>query len=136
MRHRVYGKHLGRDKNQRTALFRGLVRSLILHQSIQTTETKVKAIKGLVDKLISAAKKKTPASLKVVNSYIPDNEISKKLVEEIAPAFKDRSSGFTNTVRLGTRAGDGAMMTRISLINDKDKEVKKEKKLEVKKGKE
>ena len=51
MRHRVYGKHLGRDKDQRTTLFKGLVRSLFIHGTIQTSEAKAKAIKGLVDKV-------------------------------------------------------------------------------------
>ena len=70
MKHNVYGKHLGRNKNQRQALFRGLVRSLFLQESITTT----------------------------------------------------RVSGFTNSVKLGIRHGDGAMMVKMSLMEG-DKEV-------------
>ena len=66
MRHKVYGKHLGRDKNQRTALFRGLVRSLFLQGSITTTDTKAKAVKGMVDRLITKSKDKTEASKRVI----------------------------------------------------------------------
>ena len=119
MRHRVYGKHLGRDKNQRTALFRGLTRSLILQGHITTTEAKAKAIKGLLDRLISKSRENTPASRRVVESAVPQKEVSKKLFEETAPSFPTRTSGFTRMVRLGIRAGDGAMMVRMSLISDK-----------------
>ena len=59
MRHRIYGRKLGRTKNERTTLFKSLVQALLTHKSIVTTEAKAKAIKGLVDKTINqtAAKK-------------------------------------------------------------------------------
>ena len=131
MRHRVYGKHLSRDKNQRTALFRSLVRELLLHQSIQTTEVKAKAIKGLVDRLIVKGKKADTASRRFVNSFLVQPELVKKLMEEVAPKYTDRPSGFTTSVRLGTRAGDGAMLVRMSLLAESDKREQKSK--EVKK---
>lgn len=127
MRHKVYGKKLGRDKNQRTALFRGLIRSLLLEESIQTTQPKAKAIKGLVDKLITAGRKNTSATRRVIESALPQYGVSRKLIEEIAPRYKDRTSGFTQVVRLGRRTGDGAMMVRMSLIPEK-KKAEKEKK--------
>lgn len=126
MRHRVYGKHLGRDKNQRTALFRGLIRSLFLQGSITTTETKVKAIKGMVDKLITKSKDKSEASKRVIISTISDTEVIDKLIKEIGPKYVHRQSGFTQTVRLGKRAGDGAMLVKMSLI-DSDKSDKSDK---------
>jgi len=142
VRHRVYGKHLGRNKNQRTALFKGLVRSLILHESIQTTATKSKAIKGLIDKLIVKGKEKSNASTNFIKSILPHEEVVKKLVEEVAPRYQDRVSGFTQVVRLGVRSGDGAMMVKMSLVDsgegvvkkkkEKLEEVKEEKRSEVK----
>lgn len=99
MRHNVNGKKLGRDKNERTALFKNLVRSLILHGSIITTEVKAKAIKGLVDKMINQAKKKSTTQFK-----------------EIIPRLKTRVSGYTSVVKLGPRQGDGAMMVKMSLL--------------------
>lgn len=118
MRHRVYGKHLGRDKNQRTALFRGLIRSLFLQGSITTTETKAKAIKSLVDKLITKSKDKSEASKRVIISTISDSEVIDKLIKEIGPKYSKRQSGFTQTVRLGKRSGDGAMLVRMNLIEE------------------
>ncbi len=119
MKHSVYGKKLGRDKNQRTALFRSLVRSLILHESIQTTETKAKAVKGLIDNLVVKAKDSSEASKRVVNAFLTQKEISEKLFKEIAPRFKQRSSGFTTSAKLGTRQGDGAMIVQIGWVGDK-----------------
>lgn len=122
MRHNVYGKHLSRDKNQRQALFKGLIRSLILEGRVTTTEAKAKAIKGQVDKLITKAKSKTPASLRVLESAVTQKDVFEKLTKEVVSSVKDRTSGFTQMVRLGQRAGDGAMMVRISLIGAVAKE--------------
>jgi len=117
VRHNVYGKHLGRDKNQRTALFRGLIRSLILQGYIVSTEAKIKSIKGLVDKLFVKAKKGDQASLNVLTRTIFQADVTKKIIE-LAKGFKTKNSGFTETVRLGMRQGDGSMMMRMSLINE------------------
>ena len=125
MRHKVYGKHLGRDKNQRTALFRGLVRSLFLQGSITTTDTKAKAVKGMVDRLITKSKDKTEASKRVIISTISDTEVVDKLIKEIGPKYSQRKSGFTQVVRLGKRMGDGAIMVRMSLIEEEKNEAKK-----------
>lgn len=121
MRHRVYGRKLGRNKNQRIALFRGLVRSLILNESITTTEAKAKAIKSLVDRLIAKSKEKTEAAKRVVVSTVAQPDVSKKLLEEIAPRYKDRTSGFTSIVKTGRRVGDGAMMVKMSLVEGQEK---------------
>ena len=58
MRHRVYGKHFGRNIDERKSLFKGLVHSLIISGTILTSETKAKAVKGLIDKVINLAKNK------------------------------------------------------------------------------
>ncbi len=125
MRHRVYGKHLGRDIDQRNSLFRSLLRSLISHGSLQTSQTKSQAIKGVIDKLINAGKKNTDSAKRVVLSTLASEDLSKKLIEEIAPKYSNRNSGFTKVVKLGRRAGDGTMMVKMSLIEEKA-ETKKE----------
>jgi large subunit ribosomal protein L17 len=146
VRHNVYGKHLGRDTNQRTALFRGLIRSLVLEGSIVTTDSKVKSIKGLVDKLFTKAKKGDNASLNVITKTISQKDVSKKLIE-LSKNMKDRNSGFTETLKLGMRQGDGAMMVRMNIVgtskdqgsNEKEapekSEEKQKEKIETKKEK-
>lgn len=111
MRHKVYGnKHL---------LFRNLVRSLLVFETIKTTQAKAKAVKGLVDKIISQAK--SPATRFLVSRFISDKKIEERLVKEILPRLKGRNSGFTSIVRLGKRLGDGAMLVQMSLLAEKAK---------------
>lgn len=86
MRHRIYGKKLGRNKNERTRLFKRLVSSLLTHGTLTTSEAKAKAVKGLVDKSINLTKGKGT-----------------------------KGSGYTQLVRLGTRLGDRTMMVKMSL---------------------
>lgn len=119
MRHKVYGKHLGRNKNQRTALFKSLVGSLIQFEKIQTTEAKAKAVKPLVDKLITQAKSKS--AQRHVFEFFPQKVVAQKLVDDVAPRTGSRTSGYTSTVRIGNRLGDGAMMVSMSLLLEEGK---------------
>ncbi|MBI3485769.1 50S ribosomal protein L17 [Candidatus Daviesbacteria bacterium] len=134
MRHKVYGKHLSRDKNQRNALIKSLVRNFFLAEKIQTTKAKAQAIKGLVDKLINQAK--VPSSQRHLSKFLA-KEVSNKLIQDIAPRFSDRVSGYASVIKLGKRAGDGTMMVQISLVEGKKiaksevKETKTNKKKEV-----
>jgi large subunit ribosomal protein L17 len=114
VKHNVYGAHLGRNKNQRTALFKGLVQSLFLSESIQTTESKAKAVKGLVDKIINQAK--DTSSRRLMSQFLTAKTTQDKLVKDLLPRLKDRNSGYTTVVRLGSRQGDGAMMVKMSLL--------------------
>ncbi len=125
MRHRVYGKHLGRDKNARNALFKNLVRSLVLWEKIETTQAKAKAVKGLVDKLINAAK--TPNTRRLVSQFLIDKKAQEKLIKELAPKLSGRTSGYTSITRLGQRMGDGAMMVEMRLLISEDEKGEKEK---------
>jgi len=125
VRHRVYGKHLGRSKDQRTALFKSLVRSLILEESIKTTLPKSKAVKGLVDKIITQAKSET--SKRLVAQFLTHKVVLDKLNTEILPRVSSRTSGYTSVVKIGPRMGDGAMIVKMSLILDAVKESKKTK---------
>ena len=134
VRHRVYGRKLGLDKDKRTALFKTLVQSLFKRESIETTEPKAKAIKGLVDKLIKQAKSTTTRRL--VSQFLSDKEISEKLIKDITPRLGARKSGFTSMVKMGRRPGDNAMVVKMSLLLEKAKPVvsktKEEKKVEKK----
>lgn len=120
MRHRVYGKKLGRTKNERTALFRNLVQSLIISESIETTQTKAKAIKGLVDRLVNQAK--TPATRRLVSQFLTNKTFADKLIKDIAPRLEGRSSGYTSLVKMGRRLGDSSMIVRMSLMTTPEEE--------------
>ena len=114
MRHNVYGKKLGRNKNERTALFKSLVQELVLHGTITTTEAKAKAIKGQIDKIITLAKSKT--SQKLLQAYFVNPLLQERLVKEILPKLGTRVSGYTSMIKMGVREGDRSRVVRMSFI--------------------
>lgn len=115
MRHRVYGKHLGRNKDERRALFKGLVRSLLTYGTIQTSEVKAKTIKGLVDRIINSAKANSKSD-NLIKSFVVDNNLRERLIKEIVPKLGSRTSGFTRIVKMGPRLGDQSTIVQMSLI--------------------
>ncbi len=133
MRKKVFGRQLKRDRSSRSALFRGLVKSLIEYEKISTTETRVKAILPDIDHLVNLAKEKSTASLRRLYSELGnDKESVKKLTEKIAPALMDRKSGYTRIIKLVARKGDNAKMARlewVAVVEEKPKAKKVEKKI-------
>lgn len=116
MRHRVKGVKLGRDTAQRRSLFKNLLTALFTHGEIQTTEAKAKAIKGIADKLISRAQAGTLPARRLLSRFFGTRAVANRLVDEVAPAMKDRTSGFTRIIRLGKRMGDDSMMVKMELV--------------------
>ncbi len=117
MRHRKKGKKLSRNIKQRKALFKDLIKGLILNEQIKTTEAKAKAVRGLVDKLMTKAKLGSLSSRRQVLSFLPDKKAVHKLFDELAPRTKKRTSGFTRVTRIGKRRGDNTMMARVELVD-------------------
>lgn len=129
MRHKVAGKKLSRDSAQRKALFKGLINALVIHSQIKTTESKAKAIRGLVDKLITKGKRGTLHARRLIGAFLQNKKAVNKIVDELGPLFKKRTSGFTKITRLGQRRGDNAMMVKLELVEKpKKKEEPKSKK--------
>ncbi|MCL5746801.1 MAG: 50S ribosomal protein L17 [Patescibacteria group bacterium] len=112
MKKRVFGRKLKRDVNERKALFKGLMSSLVLNEKIETTEAKGKAIKGEIDKLVTKAKKENILARKLLSPKLSP-EALEKMIRDIAPRFSKRQGGYTKTVRLGKRFGDDASMVLI-----------------------
>lgn len=138
MGHQDKVKKLGRTKSHREAMLSNMAMSLFLHRVIKTTDAKAKALRPIVDRIISTAKKDTLASKRMVARTIRQKAVFKKLFDEIVPHFSDRDSGFTRVVKLGVRRGDGASMSVVELltpppkveVDKKDKKAKKAKKAE------
>jgi len=133
MGHRDKVKKLGRTKSHREAMLANMAMSLFIHRVIKTTDAKAKALKPLVDRIISTAKKDTLAAKRQVARTIHQKPVFKKLFSEIVPHFADRNSGFTRIVKLGVRRGDGAPISVVELLTPKpvtedDKKGKKGKK--------
>jgi large subunit ribosomal protein L17 len=115
MRHSVFGKQLNRDTGQRQALLKGLAGALIRSEAIETTEAKAKAAQGLIEKLINKAKTASLTNIRHIESVITDKALVQKLVQDIAPRFKNRSGGYLRLIKLGTRTGDNAPIVRMEL---------------------
>jgi large subunit ribosomal protein L17 len=105
MRKNVFGRQLKRDSNERKALFKSLLSSLVLYESIQTTEAKAKAIKSDADKLITKAKKGGLHAYRLVEPELYTDAV-KKLLNTIAPRFTNRQGGYTRIIRVGRRLKD------------------------------
>jgi len=116
MRHRKGGFKLQRDPSARRALLRGLTTNIILHDRIVTTITKAKAMKPVVDKMITLAKRDTLHSRRQVAAFLNTPGAVKKLFDTLGPRFSQREGGYTRVVRLGPRKGDGAELALIELL--------------------
>ena len=125
-RHGYKGRKFGRETDQRTALTRGLMRSLFKNKSISTTLAKAKEIRRPAEKLITIAKKGDLTSRRLVIARLNDQLIGNELVDVIAPQLK-RNSGYLRIERNGFRRGDNAEMATISFVDEiKGKEAKSE----------
>jgi large subunit ribosomal protein L17 len=118
VRHRVAGRKFGLPSNQRRALLKSLVRAVLAHNSIETTETRAKDVRILVEKCITTARGGDLHARRQVRKVVPDETLVKKIVTEIAPKYKDRPGGYTRITRLGPRRGDSAMMVKLELVED------------------
>ena len=126
-RHGYVGRKFGRETDQRKALERGLMCSLIKYQSITTTLERAKEIRRPVVKLVTLAKKGTLASRRLVIARLDDLEVASLLIDVIAPQLS-RNSGYLKIERAGFRKGDHAELATISFVDDIDLELKSEKK--------
>lgn len=105
MRHGVKGRAFNRPKNQRTALMRSLMRSLILHEGISTTEAKAKELRPMIEKIISTGRVDSVANRRLVASRLGnDDEVVKKVFTEIAPRYLERPGGYTRIVKRAPNA--------------------------------
>lgn len=132
MKHRVFGRKLGRSVAQRNSLRRTLIRQLLEHERIKTTEAKAKAVRGEVEKLVTTAKRglkagegDTPAARqklvharRLVKASLNSDALVKKMFETIAPRYEKRPGGYTRLLKLGPRLGDAAEMVLLEFVEE------------------
>ena len=122
-RHGYKGRKFGCETDQRQALLRGLMCSLVKYQTITTTLAKAKEIRRPTEKLISLAKKGDLASRRLVIARLDDIATASLLVDVIVPQLK-RNSGYLKIERAGFRKGDHAEMATISFVDSIDTDLK------------
>lgn len=120
MNHRMGGRKFGLPSDQRRALLKGLVRSLLTYQTIRTTETRAKDVRSIAEKLITNARQDTLHARREARRYLTDETLVRHLFTEIAPEFKNTPGGFTRAVKIGQRRGDAATIVQLSLATDRE----------------
>ena len=117
MAHRIDGRKLSRKTGPRKALFKSLIVAVLRYEQIKTTEARAKEIRGQVERVITLAKEGSLASRRAIVAQLPNEPlVIDKLINEIAPKYSDRTSGYTRIVKLGPRAGDNAPMVQLELV--------------------
>ena len=116
MRHRKFGKILGRNPAHRRALLRNLVTSLILEERIETTVAKAKAVRNLAEQLITLGKRGDLHARRLAARTLFTPLALKKLFDKIGNRYDARPGGYTRMVRTGYRKGDGAETAVLELI--------------------
>ncbi len=117
-RHGYKGRKLGRQRDQRRALLKGLATSLVMEESIETTLPKAKELVRYIEKLITKAKKGNLANRRAVIAGLSTQVAAVKLVDQIAPQLTGRTSGHIRVERTRLRVGDGAQMAIVEFVDE------------------
>lgn len=117
-RHGYRGRKLGRQRDQRRALLKGLATSLVMEESIETTLPKAKELVRYIEKLITKAKKGDLANRRAVIAGLSTQVAAIKLVDQIAPQLTGRTSGHVRVERTRLRVGDGAQMAIVEFVDE------------------
>ena len=116
MRHSNSGKKLSRNPSHRKALLRNMSKALLTHGRIRTTEVKAKELRGVVESLITLARRNDLAARRQAFCDLGDHQLVQKLFDEIAPRFAGVPGGYTRVIKLALpRKGDCAPMAIIEL---------------------
>ena len=125
MRHQIAGYRLGRSTGARLALRRNLIKQFFTHERITTTRAKAAAIRGDAERLITLARNSAQKSdsekvnaRRLAASKLGDNQVLKRLFDEIAPRYANRNGGYTRVLKLGPRMGDSAEMVILELVEE------------------
>lgn len=109
-------RKLGRNSDHRKAMLRAMVTFLMENGKIETTVTRAKEVRAMAEKMITIGKTGDLHSKRQIFSYITKETVAKKLIDEIAPKYKEVSGGYTRIIKIGPRRGDAAEMAIIELV--------------------
>lgn len=109
------GRKFSMKIGPRNALLRVLVNNFLLHEKIKTTEAKAKELRSIVEKMITRAKNLNLPNRRLLAKNLTP-KLTKKIIEEVAPKYKERNGGYTRIIKLGPRNSDGAKMAIIELV--------------------
>ena len=116
MRHRNKGVILDRKKEPREMMLRNLSSSILIFEKVKTTEAKAKAVKPLVEKIITISKAGDLNARRKLIEILPQKMAVKKAMEVLGVRYKEKNGGYTRIVKLNNREGDGAKIVQIELV--------------------
>ena len=116
MPHQIAKKRLSRTDGHRKALLRNLATSFFKHEKIETTTAKAKEVGKVVERLITTARRSDLHSRRLVAAYLTEPKVVAKLCDQIGPAMKERTGGYTRIVKTRIRPGDAAEMSLLELV--------------------
>jgi large subunit ribosomal protein L17 len=116
MRHRNKNKILDRKKGPRELMLRNLASSIILYEKVKTTRAKAAAVRPLVEKLITTSRVGDLNARRALLEVLLQKNAVLKAMEVLGVRYKERNGGYTRTIKLGVRQGDGAEMVQIELV--------------------
>ncbi len=123
MRHRVKRKKLGRPTEHRVLMLRNLVTDLMEHGKVVTTVARAKELRRMADRLITKAKQEDKVkAIRDVLAVVTKKDIAYKVVNEIAPKYKDRNGGYTRLLHYDFRKGDAAPTAIVMLVESSEEE--------------
>jgi large subunit ribosomal protein L17 len=117
MRHRVAGRHLGRDTAHRLSLYRNLVTDLLRYERITTTEAKAKEIRPMAERIITLGRRGDLHARRQAMRFVFDSKVVKKVFDDIGPRMATRPGGYLRITGMEPRKGDGAKMATIELVD-------------------
>jgi large subunit ribosomal protein L17 len=117
MRHQSHHGRLGVQPAHRRAMIRNMVTSLLKHERIKTTKVRAREVRRYAEKMITIAKKETLASKRHVLGFVREREVVNKLYKTLIYRYSQRKGGYTRVLKLGYRAGDGADMVFLELVD-------------------
>ncbi|MFZ9886408.1 MAG: 50S ribosomal protein L17 [Myxococcota bacterium] len=116
MRHKNKGRKLNRTASHRSALFKNLAEALFTHERIETTHPKALELRGYAERLITLAKRGDLHARRLANRKIRDQEVLKKLFDDIAPRYASTPGGYTRVTKVRIRRGDNTVLSQIELV--------------------
>jgi len=129
MRHRKSFSKLSRNTSHRKAMLSNMATDVLLHKKIKTTTARAKAVRPMVERIITFAKKNTLGARRHVLRTVRNKSVVKELFSEIGPMYVSRNGGYTRIIKLGRRQGDGAEVSYLELVGFENvRKPKKEKK--------
>ena len=128
MRHRKSGRKLGVTTKHRKAMFRNMATDLLRNGKINTTDTRAKEIRRVVEKLVTLGKNGSLHARRKALAYVRDRAVVEKLFSELAQRYMERPGGYTRIIKLGYRRGDNAPVSLIELVTEEYKVKRKRRK--------